>query len=186
VGKHLAPTPWPLGLGKWSGLHLGTADRNAKKVLAPIMETTAGQPGAMSAIWGTRKRLLIFAANGVLVFCLGVVVQLALIHQLKMGNVSSYLVKTVLSVQLTFLLSRYLTWRDRNLAWLPALGRWNVQQVAISGLSVGLYAGLDHLGLGYIRANLVVAVISTPLSFVVGHVWSMAERRASLSLRTVP
>jgi putative flippase GtrA len=111
---------------------------------------------------------------------------LALIHQLKMGNVSSYLVKTVLSVQLTFLLSRYLTWRDRNLPWLRALARWNIQQVAISGLSVGLYAGLDHLGMGYIRSNLVVAVISTPLSFVVGHVWSMAERRSSLSLRTVP
>jgi putative flippase GtrA len=167
-------------------LRLGTADRDTKKVLAPITERTAGLPGAMSAILGTRKRLLIFAANGVLVFCLGVAVQLALIHQLKLSNVSSYLVKTVLSVQLTFLLSRYLTWRDRNQAWLPALARWNVQQVAISGLSAGLYAGLDHLGMSYIKGNLVVAVISTPLSFLVGHLWSMAERRSSLSLRTVP
>jgi putative flippase GtrA len=167
-------------------LHLGTADQNSKKVLAPIMETTAGLPGAVSPIRGTRKRLLIFAANGVLVFCLGVAVQLALIHQLKMGNLSSYLVKTVLSVQLTFLLSRYLTWRDRNLAWLPALARWNIQQVVISGLSVGLYAGLDRLGMGYIKGNLVVAVISTPLSFIVAHLWSMAERRSSLGLRTAP
>ena len=195
-------------------MHLGTADRNTRKVLAPVMETAAsaqlmglrhlgyiaelqesaldtalvpprqGRQRPMSALWGARKRLVTFAANGLLVFVLGVAVQWALIHRLGMGNISSYMVKSVLSVQLTFLLSRYLTWGDRDIALLPAMARWNVQQLVITGLGIGLYIGLDHFGINYIAGNVAVAVIFTPTSFVIGHYWSMAERALSLRLRT--
>jgi putative flippase GtrA len=144
-----------------------------------------GRRQARPASRRARKRLLTFAANGLVVFVLGVAVQWALIHRLGMGNVSSYMVKSVLSVQLTFLLSRYLTWGDRNIALLPALVRWNVQQLLITGLGVGLYTGLDHFGLNYIAGNVAVAVIFTPTSFVVGHLWSMADRATLLRLRTV-
>jgi putative flippase GtrA len=149
--------------------------------LAPLRQ---GGRRAVPASLGARKRLVTFAANGLLVFVLGVAVQWALIHRLGMGNVSSYMVKSVLSVQLTFLLSRYLTWGDRNIALLPALVRWNIQQLAITGLGVGLYIGLDHFGINYIAGNVAVAVIFTPTSFVIGHWWSMADRRTWLRPRT--
>jgi putative flippase GtrA len=143
-----------------------------------------GRPQALTALWAGRRRLVTFAANGLLVFVLGVAVQWALIHRLGMGNITSYILKSVLSVQLTFLLSRYLTWGDRNIAVLPALVRWNVQQLLITGVGVGLYIGLDRLGMNYIGGNVTIAVIFTPTSFVVGHYWSMLDRAASLRPRT--
>jgi putative flippase GtrA len=138
----------------------------------------------VSAWRGTRKRLVAFAASGLLVFVLGVVVQWALIHRLGMGDVSSYVVKSVLSVQLTFLLSRYVTWGDRNLVLLPALVRWNIQQLVITSLGVGVYTGLGHFGVNSLAGNIAVAVIFTPTSFVAGHLWSMVGRAASLRLLT--
>lgn len=155
--------------------------RVADTVLVPPRQ---GRRRPMSALRGARKRLITFAANGLLIFIIGVAVQWILIHRLGMGNISSYIIKSVLSVQLTFLLSRYLTWGDRDIALLPALARWNVQQLVITGLGVGLYIGLDHFGLNYIAGNVAVAVIFTPTSFVIGHQWSMVDRAAtSLRLR---
>ncbi|HTU75745.1 MAG TPA: GtrA family protein [Trebonia sp.] len=145
-----------------------------------------GLRGALSALWGARKRLATFAANGLFVFVFGVAVQYALIHYLRMGHVPSYIIQTVLSVQLNFVLSRYLTWRDRQVAPLAALVRFNVQQATITGLGVALYTGLDHFGMNYITGNIAVTAILTPASFVIGNKWSMSERASSLSLRTVP
>jgi putative flippase GtrA len=151
------------------------------------MDTTVVMPAShdcVPALRGARKRLVAFGASGLLVFALGVVVQWALIHRLGMSSVSSYVVKSVLSVQLTFLLSRYLTWGDRNLALLPALVRWNIQQLVITSLGVGLYTGLGHFGMNCLAGNIAVAVIFTPTSFVAGHLWSMAGQAASLRLLT--
>lgn len=153
--------------------------------MLPVSRPRHGRHRAKPTLRGTRKRLVIFAANGLLVFVLGVAVQWALIHCLGMGNVSSYIIKSVLSVQLTFLLSRYLTWGDRDIALLPAVVRWNVQQLVITGLGVSLYIGLDHLGTNYIAGNVAVAVIFTPTSFVVGHLWSMADRASARGARAL-
>ena len=224
-------------------MHLGAADWNTRKVLAPVMKTAtvlpasrdrvasgagraartgpraalvvgpstrtqlmglrhlgyiaelqgadldlepaplrAGHRRVMPAARGTRRRLVTFAANGLLVFLFGVAIQWVLIHRGGLGNISSYVVKSVVSVQLTFLLSRYLTWGDRNIAVLPAMVRWNVQQLIITSLGVALYIGLAHLGVNYIAGNIVVAAIFTPTSFVVGHLWSMVDQATSLRL----
>jgi putative flippase GtrA len=158
------------------------------EVRGPALDTAMvpGRWRPMSALWCARKRLVTFAANGLLIFVIGLAVQWVLIHRLGMGNIASYIVKSVLSVQLTFLLSRYLTWGDRDIALLAALVRWNVQQLVITGLGIGLYCGLDHFGMDYIASNVVVALIFTPTSFVVGHHWSMVDRATtSLRLRMV-
>jgi putative flippase GtrA len=157
------------------------------EVQAPApLPPRGGVRGALSGLWDARKRFLTFAMNGLLVFIFGVAVQFALIHYLHMGHIESYIVQTVLSVQLNFVLSRTLTWRDRHVAPLPALVRFNVQQATITGLGVALYAGLDHFGMNYITGNIAVTAILTPVSFVIGNQWSMSERASSLSLRVVP
>jgi putative flippase GtrA len=134
----------------------------------------------------TRKRLITFAANGLLVFVFGVAVQYALIRYRGMSNVQSYVFQTVLSVQVSFLLSRYLTWRDRDLQVLPALARFELAQLATTGLGMALYAGLDHFGMNYIASNVAVTTVLTPASFLLGDRWSMAGRARALSLRAVP
>jgi putative flippase GtrA len=158
------------------GSALGTA-------LVPLRE---GRRGAVSALRNARTRLLTFAALGLVVFLFGVAVQVALIRYLGMGHISSYIVQTALSIQLSFPLSRYLTWPDRNVPVLSALVRFNLQQLAVTGLGVAVYAGLDHFGMNYIASNIAVTAVLTPVSLVASDQWSMAARTSSTSLRALP
>ncbi len=129
-----------------------------------------------SRAWEHRFRLALFAANGMNVFAVGLLIQVILVRYAGMGHVSSYIVQTVASVQMSFLLSRYVTWRDRNVAFLRALARFNVQQLALTGLGMAGYAGLERLGVNYIAANVAVTAVLTPVSFLSSHKWSMRER----------
>jgi hypothetical protein len=56
--------------------------------------------------------------------------------------------------------------------------RYNVHQLATYGFGMVLYAGLDWLGMNYIVATIAVNLTLTPVSFALGNLWSMAERRA--------
>lgn len=132
--------------------------------------------GLVSGAWDQRNRLVLFAANGMNVFALGLLIQVILVRYAGMGHVSSYVVQTVASVQLSFLLSRYVTWRDRDLAFVRAATRFNVQQLAVTGLGMAGYAGLERLGMNYITANVAITAVLTPVSFVSSHKWSMDER----------
>jgi putative flippase GtrA len=163
-------------IAETQGSALGTA-------MAPLRE---GRRGAVSALRDARRRLLMFAANGLCVFVLGVAVQVALIRYLGMGHISSYVVKTALSVELSFPLSRYLTWRDRDVPLTAALVRFNLQQLAVAGTGVALYAGLDHFGMNYIAGNVAVAAVVAPVSFVASDRWSMSARASTPSLRALP
>jgi putative flippase GtrA len=126
-----------------------------------------------SRAWEDRSRLVLFAVNGMNVFAVGLLIQVLLIRYAGMGHVPSYIVQTVASVQLSFLLSRFLTWGDRDAAIFPALARFNIQQFAITGFGMAGYAGLEWFGLNYITANIAVTAALTPVSFLSSHKWSL-------------
>ena len=127
-------------------------------------------------IWEQRIRLAIFALNGTAVFAAGLMIQIILVRYAGIGHIPSYIAQTVASVQVNFLLSRYLTWRDRDVTFLPALARFNLQQLAVTGLGIAGYVGLDRLGMNYVAANVAVTAVLTPVSFLSSHKWSMGER----------
>jgi len=124
-------------------------------------------------VWYQRFRLAIFAANGMNVFAAGLLIQVVLVRYAGMGHVPSYIAQTIVSVQMSFLLSRFLTWGDRDVAILPALVRFNMQQLIVTGLGMAGYAGLEHLGMNYIVANVAVTAVLTPVSFLSSHRWSL-------------
>jgi putative flippase GtrA len=153
--------------------------------LVPLLE---GRRGAVAALLRNRKRLLAFAVNALLVFLAGLALQVALIHAFGLSHVVSYIIQTVFSVQLNFVLSRYITWRDRAVSFGGALIRFYVQQLATTGLGVALYAGLVRFGVNYIEANVAVTAVLMPGSFLLSHRWSMANRVAAsrVSIRDLP
>jgi 4-amino-4-deoxy-L-arabinose transferase-like glycosyltransferase/putative flippase GtrA len=122
-------------------------------------------------------RLALFAANGLNVFAVGLLIQVLLVWYAGMSHVSSYIVQTIASVQLSFLLSRFLTWGDRDTSFLPTLARFNIQQLAVTGLGMAGYSGLEHLGMNYITANVAVTAVLTPVSFLSSHLWALTEPR---------
>ena len=120
-----------------------------------------------------------FGTIGFTVFLAGLALQVALVRLAGMGNVTSYVIKTLASVQLSLLLNRYLTWRDRDIPMIRAAALFNVQQLTIQGIGVAAYAGLVRLGVGYILANVAITAILTPFGYVASHVWSLASRRST-------
>ena len=132
---------------------------------------------AVKKAWARRAQLVLFAVNGLNVFALGLLIQVLLVRYAGWGHVASYIAQTVASVQISFLLSRYVTWRDRDVATLPALARFNLQQLTVTGLGMAGYAALEQLGMNYIVANVAVTAALTPVSFLSSHKWSLAARR---------
>ncbi len=132
---------------------------------------------AVKKAWAHRAQLVLFAVNGLNVFALGLLIQVLLVRYAGWGHVASYIAQTVASVQISFLFSRYVTWRDRDMATLPALARFNLQQLTVTGLGMAGYAALEQLGMNYIVANVAVTAALTPVSFLSSHKWSLAARR---------
>lgn len=69
------------------------------------------------------RRQLSFAAVGLFVMALGFVMLAVLIGPCGVNAHLAYLVQAVVSVQLSFLLSRYWTWRDRRASSRSDMGR---------------------------------------------------------------
>jgi putative flippase GtrA len=122
--------------------------------------------------------MLLAGGNGFLAFLFGLGVQTAFIRFGGAGHFTAYVLQNVFSTQFSFLLARYVTWRDRRVRFLPTLAKYNLQQLSTTLLSIILFAGLDELGLNYALANFTVTVAIAPLSFIIAHNWSIAEWQA--------
>ena len=133
----------------------------------------------VARVWAQRTRLTIFGLNGTAVFAAGLMIQIILVQYAGVGHVPSYVVQTVASIQLSFLLSRYLTWRDRSVSFGHGLVRFNAQQLAVTGLGMAGYAVLDWLGMNYVIANVLVTGLLTPVSFASSHLWSLRPHRTA-------
>ena len=135
--------------------------------------------GLVARVWAQRTRLTIFGLNGTAVFAAGLMIQILLVQYAGVGHVPSYIVQTVASIQLSFLLSRYLTWRDRSVSFGRGLIKFNAQQLAVTGLGMAGYAVLEWLGMNYVIANVLVTGLLTPVSFASSHLWSLRPHRAA-------
>ena len=74
----------------------------------------------------------------------------------------------MISVEISFLLNRWLTWRDRNVPFWTALWRFNVQKAVTVILNQILYAGLLRLGMNYLLANILLAAVFMVVNYVAG------------------
>jgi putative flippase GtrA len=122
-----------------------------------------------------RTRILIATLNGLVAFLFGLALETAFMRA-GAGRFVAYVISNVFSTQLSFLLARYVTWRDRRVRFFSTLARYNAQQLSTTILSIIMFAGLDSLGVFYVAANFTVTVTVAPLSFLIAHNWSISER----------
>lgn len=135
--------------------------------------------------WRLRGKLLLAGMNGLIAFLFGLGVQTAFIRLAGASYFTAYVLQTIFSTQLSFLLNRYLTWRDRRVRFFPTLVRYNLQQASTVLLGIIAFAGLDQLGVQYALANLMVTLIIAPLTFLLSHKWSIAERETAYQRQAV-
>ncbi len=114
------------------------------------------------------SRFLLFSAIGGFVFLLGFGLQAWLTSGLHVNAVVSYLAQAVLSIEASFVLNRWLTWRDRDTPLWQAFARFNAQKTVTVALNLALYGGLLWLGMNYLVANVVLTALFTVINFVAG------------------
>jgi 4-amino-4-deoxy-L-arabinose transferase-like glycosyltransferase/GT2 family glycosyltransferase len=117
------------------------------------------------------RRFGVFGSIGVLVLVLGTGLQWALI-EVGDGKTASYIWQAVFSIELSFALNRWLTWRDRHVDLLGALFKWNAQKLALTAPNVAVYAWLVWLGMNWLVANLLLTAVFTLINYVWSNVWS--------------
>jgi putative flippase GtrA/GT2 family glycosyltransferase len=113
-------------------------------------------------------RFVLFSAIGGFVFLLGFGLQAALTGDGHVLPLVSYAVQAVVSVETSFLLNRWLTWRDRDVPFGLAFARFNIQKTVTIALNLALYAGLLRLGMNYLVANVVLTAVFTVVNYVAG------------------
>ena len=113
-------------------------------------------------------RFVVFSAIGGSVFLMGLGVQAVLTGMWHLSPLVSYLIQAVVSVETSFLLNRWLTWRDRGTPFWTAFARFNAQKTVTIILNLALYAGLLWLGMNYLVANVVLTAVFTVVNYVAG------------------
>ena len=121
-------------------------------------------------------RHVVFAANNLNALTVGLLIQVILVRFVGMDHISSYVAQAVMSTQMNFLLSRYVTMHDRNVPFLRALAGFDIQLLPITGLGIAEYAGLERLAVNYIVANIAVSVLLAPANFLSSHKLPMNEQ----------
>jgi putative flippase GtrA len=110
-------------------------------------------------------RFSLFALVGGLVFLAGLALQVALVRYAGIGADWSYAAQAIFSIELSYLLNRYLTWRDRSAGFWAAAWKFNVQKLLMTVVNLAAYALLVRAGMEYIVANIVLTAIFTPVNY---------------------
>ena len=124
--------------------------------------------------WGDRlqlRRLGMFSGIGAVVFVVGTAFQWALIRA-GMGSTASYIWQAVVSIELSFALNRFFTWRDRHVDLFGAFAKWNAQKFALSVPNVAAYYLLIWLGMNWLVANVLLTIGFTVINYAGAHLWS--------------
>ena len=100
-----------------------------------------------------RARFTAFAIIGASLFWFGIGLQVLLTGGWHLNAITSFLIQGVVSVQLSYLLNRYWTWRAVPVPFWAAWRRFNSQKVVLSVLNLVLYMGLLRLGVNCLIAN---------------------------------
>jgi 4-amino-4-deoxy-L-arabinose transferase-like glycosyltransferase/glycosyltransferase involved in cell wall biosynthesis/putative flippase GtrA len=107
-----------------------------------------------------------FSLIGGGIFVAGLLIQAVLTGGLHIPSFESYLVQAVVSVESSFLLNRWFTWRAARTPFWSAFWRFNAQKVITVTANLILYAGLLKLGMNYLLANILLTVVFTFVNYI--------------------
>jgi putative flippase GtrA len=115
-----------------------------------------------------------FSGIGLFVLLTGIGVQWALVK--STGAYWSYIGQAVFSVELSYVLNRQITWRDRKAPLWSSLAKWNTQKLVMTVPNLAGYGLLVWLGLNWLAANLAITAVFTVINYITGDIWSFAKR----------
>lgn len=120
-------------------------------------------------------RLSLFSLIGGGVFFAGLFFQVGLVRYFGMNADWSYAAQAIFSIELSYILNRYLTWRDKETGFWIACWKFNVQKLLMTVVNMSAYALLVHVGMQYIVANVLLSAIFTPINYIASHALVFAQ-----------
>ena len=78
----------------------------------------------------------------------------------------SYITRIVVSVEASFLLNRWLTWRNRGTAFWVSFWRYNHQRIVTVAATLLLYAGLLGLGISHLVASVFLTAVFAIVNYI--------------------
>jgi putative flippase GtrA len=134
---------------------------------------TRRQAPVLTVLMDRYRRQVSFAVVGLLVMALGFVMLAVLIGRCGVNPHLAYLLQALASVQLSFVLSRYWTWRDRRASSRAGVGREWLRFHASRMLSIpanqALFSLLLISGCGALLANAWCVTATTVVNYSVSH-----------------
>lgn len=119
------------------------------------------------------RRQITFGVVGVTVMAFGFLALIVLVEGLGVSPHLAYLVQAVLSVELSFVLSRHWTWRDRRgRAALTAAGEWlrfHASRAFSIPANQALFSTLVFAGASVLSANAVCVTATALVNYLVSH-----------------
>jgi putative flippase GtrA/glycosyltransferase involved in cell wall biosynthesis len=112
------------------------------------------------------NRFASFSAIGGGIFVGGLLIQLVLTSGLHVPSLASYLVQAVVSVEASYLLNRWVTWKGTPTPFLGSFLRFNLQKVVTVSANLVAYGILLRLGVEYLLDNIVLTVVFTFVNYI--------------------
>jgi putative flippase GtrA/glycosyltransferase involved in cell wall biosynthesis len=112
------------------------------------------------------NRFASFSAIGGGIFVAGLVIQAVLTSGLHVSSLVSYVVQAVVSVEASYFLNRWVTWKKVKTPFWASFAKFNLQKVITVTLNLVLYGILVKLGMEYLLANILLTVVFTFVNYV--------------------
>ena len=100
------------------------------------------------------------------IFVAGLLIQAVLTSGLHVSSLASYLVQAVVSVESSYFLNRWVTWKSVQAPFWSSFARFNLQKVVTVTLNLVLYGVLLRLGVDYLLANILLTVLFTFVNYI--------------------
>jgi putative flippase GtrA len=110
-------------------------------------------------------RFASFSLIGGGLFAAGLLFQAELTTRLHVPALVSYIVQTVLSVEVSYFLNRWLTWRTAQAPLWSSLARYNLQKAVTVSVNLVLYGVLLRLGVQYLLDNVLLTIVFTFVNY---------------------
>ena len=112
------------------------------------------------------SRFASFSAIGGGIFIAGLLIQAVLTSGFHVASLASYLVQAVVSVESSYFLNRWVTWKGTRTPFWGSFLRFNLQKVVTVTVNLAVYWILLKVGVEYLLDNILLTIIFTFVNYI--------------------
>jgi putative flippase GtrA len=125
------------------------------------------------------RTITVFSVIGGSVFLVGMAGMYLQVSVLGINPLLAFLIMSIFSIELSFVLNKWITWRDRQTGFWVSFRRFNASRFVTVPVSQGFYALLLWVGVNYLIAVVINTAVFTVVNYFFGHFWVFPSHDAS-------